>query len=394
MALDYQQVREQIIKIGEEAPTQVKQYLKLRDLAFNLLERYSTDVEYLRNIVKEISETTDPSIRCGVPVEEALNIGAPLPPHLNHATIIAADGSQIIPDRHAQIEFGLINVGAIQIKYGFPDAPKTTVYSSLIHGEHLYNLSDAAVALRRDLEERSCLLELAREAVVSPVISFTDGQMELWGGHGTNIDLVSNFQQSLETYKQVLFQLYKNDVITAGYVDKPASRLVIRLLELAAIPKEDQKDIKKIHPYMGIRDIDIYSLLLRSGERSAVFSIKSKFSSSYQDKLALHFFYLNVGLPNHPWLVRVEVPSWVVENKEKLDNLHAILVHQCRTMGMRPYPYLLHRAHEVAVVSLREKEQVSEMIAAELRKRGVKLEGISYKQSIKNLAGRTRYARR
>jgi len=74
-----------------------------------------------------------------------------------------------------------------------------------------------------------------------------------------------------------------------------------------------------------------------------------------------------------------------------LDNLHAVLVHQCRMMGSRPYPYLLHRAHEAAVVSLQEKEQVTQMIALELRKRGVIVGEQSYKQAAKDSAARTRY---
>jgi hypothetical protein len=40
---------------------------------------------------------------------------------------------------------------------------------------------------------------------------------------------------------------------------------------------------------------------------------------------------------------------------------------------------------------LLEKEQVTQMIVLELRKRGVEVEERSYKQSAKDLVGRTRY---
>jgi hypothetical protein len=59
-------------------------------------------------------------------------------------------------------------------------------------------------------------------------------------------------------------------------------------------------------------------------------------------------------------------------------------------MGARPYPYLLHRSHEAAVVSLEEKEQVTEMISLELRKRGLPVGDPSNKQFAKDQAGRTR----
>ena len=74
-----------------------------------------------------------------------------------------------------------------------------------------------------------------------------------------------------------------------------------------------------------------------------------------------------------------------------LDNLHAVLVEQCRIMGQWSYPYLLHRAHETAVVSFQEKEQVTLMITQEPRRRGVEVGELSDKQAAKDLQGRTRY---
>jgi hypothetical protein len=74
-----------------------------------------------------------------------------------------------------------------------------------------------------------------------------------------------------------------------------------------------------------------------------------------------------------------------------LDGLHAVLVSQCRTLGSRSYPYLLHRAHETAIVSLQEKEQVTQMIALELRRRGVQVGEMSQKQALKGVSGRTSY---
>jgi hypothetical protein len=60
-------------------------------------------------------------------------------------------------------------------------------------------------------------------------------------------------------------------------------------------------------------------------------------------------------------------------------------------MGSRAYPYLLHRAHETAVVTLPEKDQVSQMIAVELLRRGVEVGEVSQKQASKEMGGRTRY---
>ena len=88
--------------------------------------------------------------------------------------------------------------------------------------------------------------------------------------------------------------------------------------------------------------------------------------------------------------MRVEVPAWVAEDKKLLNDLHAVLVDQCQAISNRPYPYLLHRAHETAVVTRDEKEQVDTMISLELRNRGLKPGFKSGKQYHKDLEGRTR----
>ena len=59
-------------------------------------------------------------------------------------------------------------------------------------------------------------------------------------------------------------------------------------------------------------------------------------------------------------------------------------------MGAKPYPYILHRAHEIAVVKMDEKKQVEQMLEIELRHAGGEVEGESNKQSAKDLAGRSR----
>jgi hypothetical protein len=98
-----------------------------------------------------------------------------------------------------------------------------------------------------------------------------------------------------------------------------------------------------------------------------------------------------VGREGDPWLARVDIPRWVAADKTLLDCLHGTLLEHCRLMGARPYPYLLHRAHETAVVTLPEKEQVTQMIEMELRRRGLTPGKVSYKQSAKGLQKRTRY---
>jgi hypothetical protein len=313
-------------------------------------------------------------------------------------TVLAVDGSQINPDRHAEVVYGLVNIGAIQMRTDSAEAPQPSIRSQLFYDEELYTpggtISEELLALKRDLLERRQLAELAGKAA-PPVITFTDGPLELWGAKDTGGGEPgqAEFRDSLELYQQALRQLCEMDATTAGYVDKPGADLVVRLLEIAMAPQDGLWDIKKERPLRGVTEFDLYADYLQPGERSAVFAMQSQSAHLYQDELALHFFYLNVGRAGDAWLARVEVPSWVVNSTERLNSLHAVLVQQCRIMGTRPYPYLLHRAHETALVTLEERQQVTQMIVLERRRRGLSVGKNSAKQSAKNLAGRRRYTR-
>jgi hypothetical protein len=399
MALDFQQVREQIRKLGEKAPLRAQMLRELNEKAFEILKTYAQEPDNLRQKIQLITRNYDPNLRCALPawgpggVAEPIDASFQLPSPPAQATILAADGSQITPDRHAAVFFGLINVGAIQMQHGSPHPPAIKTTSRLFYDEELIELTDATLALKRDINERAMLAELAAEAD-SPVVTFTDGPIELWGVRESGN--ASQFQESMSDYLSVLQRLKSLNVSTAGYVDKPAANLVVRLLEVAITPQDLLGEIKKSYPLRGVTDFELYRNLLASGERSAVFSIQSRSAAAYRHEdpgLALHFFYLNVGRPDHPWLARIEIPAWVAEQQELLDSLHAILVSQSRIMGNRPYPYLLHRAHEAALVSFEERDQVTQMILLELRQRGVNVGEISYKQSAKDLPSRTRYER-
>jgi hypothetical protein len=401
MSLDFQQVRRQVVELGEKAPERQRAQQILRRKASDLLADCADRSLELREKVGLVARQYDPNLRCALPADqdlrhaERLDGSFPLPALPGEATILAADGSQIAPDRHAEVLYGLVNVGAIQMRLGTADPPLATIDSRLIYDEQLDNrsggtLSEAALALQRDLFERKMLARLAQQAL-APVITFTDGPMELWGAKDAGE--AADFQQSLDEYLSVLEELDQLQVITAGYVDKPFATLVVRLLEIAMTPQDQLSRIRDQRPLAGVTDLNLLRDLIKPGERSAVFAIQSKSAASYRGSLALHFFYLNLGRAGNPHIARVEVPAWVADDPQKLDQLHAVLVSQCRLMGSRPYPYLLHRAHETAVVSLDDKAQVTQMIALELRRRGVEVGEISYKQAAKDLAARTRYKR-
>jgi len=393
MPIDYQQIYEKIQEIGKGARERKKTLEERRSKARELLNIYASQLDVLRSKV-DSAKAIDQNIRCALPLDEPLVSSHPSPDSAIQATLIAADGSQINPDRHAAIQFSLVNVGAITMRLNSGEAPTISTESELLYGEELLPngipLSDGMVALKRDVAERTKLDELSK-GIKGQVVTFTDGPIELWGAKGED---TQSYFDYVEKYKGVLSRLQQRGVVTAGYVDKPSADLVVRLLEIMMADNEQTQKLREFHPLRGVSDRWLYgereNPLLPPGHRSAVFQIQSSSEKSYKGVLSLHFFYLNVGTEGHPWPVRVEVPRWVVDDKEKLDLLHAVLVEQCRMMGSRPYPYLLHRAHETAVVKNEEKQQIEQLLTMELRKNNEDVDDGSYKQSAKDLKGRTR----
>ena len=393
MPINYQAIYTQIKELGKGAKERRKKKEEAQASARDLLNFYDSKLDELRSKVDSV-KAVDPNIRCAYPLNETLASSHPPPASVIQATLIAADGSQINPDRHAAIQFCVVNVGAIQMKLNSGETPEIFTDTELLYGEDLlpngYPLSDGMVALKRDLAERSKLEELSK-GLQGSVVTFTDGPIELWGAKGED---ASSYEAIVQKYLGVLSRLQGRGVITAGYVDKPSADLVVRLLEIASADNEQTQKLREFHPLRGVSDRWLFgghkNPLLPPGHRSAVFGIQSSSEKKYTGILSLHFFYLNVGTEGHPWPVRVEIPKWVADDKEKLDLLHGVLVEQCRMMGSKPYPYLLHRAHETAVVKMEEKQQIEQMLAMELRNQDEEVDDGSYKQSAKDLQGRKR----
>jgi hypothetical protein len=170
-------------------------------------------------------------------------------------------------------------------------------------------------------------------------------------------------------------------------VDKPGSGLVMQMLDLAAAPAGATRGTDR---FQGFPDRLLFSeILTHPGGRSALFRIKSNSADNFTGELTHHFFYLNISKNDHPDIVRVEIPAWVADDNAKMRLLHANLVEQAWLLA-NPYPYVLHRAHEEAVISFEDSSRLEEMIIGQLLKIGVKVGRKSNKQTHKDSGGRRR----
>jgi hypothetical protein len=392
MALDFQQVRYQINKMGESAPGRLRELFEKKKKAEQLLTSNTLDITALQEKVRS-TVAVNKNLRCAFPGSEPLDHQSDSPPLPTSMTILAADGSQINPNRYAAVDYCLVNVGAILMVLGEPAPPVTEIRTKLYFNDQMYTTSgrvtESLVALMRDLGERQFLAELTQD-LKPPVITLTDGPLEIWEASESRIG-AKDYQEKFDLYLKALRKLQENSVSTAGYIDKPHSDLIVRLLEIANLPLDQiSRAGRDYRPFLGVTDVDLLKNLLKPGQRSAIFQIQSRTVKEYDPDLRINFFYVNVGRDKkHPYLVRVELPAWVTADRSMLDDLHAVLLQQCQILGSRTYPYIIHRSHEVAVVTKDEKNQVERLIALEFYKRGLNLSEVSQKQALKDLPGRT-----
>jgi hypothetical protein len=379
MPINYQQAYQQIKDIGAGSKERRKKKEEARELARNLLASFSTELDVLKFKV-DSAKAADANIRCAVPLNEPLASSHPIPDSDIQVTLIAADGSQIIPNRHDSLQYYVINVGVIAMQIGSGNTPEVETDTELRILDEFDDtfFSDSQVALQRDVSEKYS----------GTIIALTEGQLELWGS--VDNENAREFEKSLQDYLNVLEQLQKKKIIAGGYVDKPGANWFVKLLEIAGTPADELKNVRKNRLLAGVTDLWLFSQILGEHERSAVFALQAKSAEKYKGALAIHFFYINVGDKKHPKIARVDVPLWVAENPSMLNALHSVLVEQSRIMGKAPFPYLLHRAHEIAVVTHREKEEIDRLLSRDILSNGGELGEKSGKQTAKDLQGRTR----
>jgi hypothetical protein len=395
MTLELNQVAPQVKAMGRSLAKQQPARAETIKFAQQLLQEFSLQFSDLHDRIKR-AEHVQQSQRFGwvgaAPTQEALADAWPLPPCPEQVTVIASDGSQILPDQHAITLYYVINTGSIIYQHGSNRKPETFNPPPLLCYEpgDLFDdqgrvISSGEVNVKRDLAELQVLVERAnylRGDTAEATIAMIDGQLAL-----RVIDLPFDRQQLVQDqYIDLLNSLRESQALLAGYVDRPRSTFVLALLHLASMDLAAITEASlRVSAFRQLTDLDLFGFL-RPGERSAIFTIQAKGLDKYnRSGHEIHFFYLNVGGdPLSPTLARVEVPAWLIADRHAVDLLQATVVRQARINGT--YPYVLARAHELAVISTEEREAVEMMLAVEMRRQGLRPK-LSPKQYNKSLLG-------
>ena len=369
MPVNYEQLRSQLKQAGKTLRLRQSIFSKAAD-AYTMLLKSESQKEDLAERIRE-ALAGKPDTRCALPGDEPVGISHPLPslPPVG-IRLLACDGSQISPSRHDEISFGLINTAVVEYVVRSGRAPVISTMTKLLDFEALP--SEDVLGVQRDAAEKRFLAEKADEAPRDiPVFAICDGPLELF----TETPEMKENQKLKEDYIQSLRMLADRQAPAVGYIDRPRSDPVLRMLDLLG-PGHGDRD-------PGVDDSMIFSRILGPGERSAVFGMNSRLNNELEDPLRLCFFYLNIGRAGNPYISRVELPAWAAE-EQILDLLHGLLIEQCWILGGHPYPFILHRAHECAVVTMAEKEEVKGLLLREILENGMRMPEKSNKQIAKD----------
>ena len=110
-------IQKSLSKFADQAKAHYEQEaLYLRELKA-VLAGYADRLDEIRSVVGREADT-NARLRCAVPTEEAINTAIPVGPMPEQVALLAADGSQINPSRHARVPFCVINIGAVEMVRG------------------------------------------------------------------------------------------------------------------------------------------------------------------------------------------------------------------------------------------------------------------------------------
>ena len=385
-------IQKKLASFSTQAKAHHQRVVRRLETLWERLETYADQLDQLKAIVDKEAEV-NPRLRCAVPVDEPLDTVVPVGALPGQITLAAADGSQINPSHHARVPFCVINIGVVTMVRGSGETLKVHTQSALLDYDTVLQpeggmLSEGGVALKRDLRERAVLLEVAGELPAN-ALAMVDGPLELIRDPQTS----GGFEEFIKDYEIILSGFQTNGLILLGYIDKSQNDLIGRLLALTPSGETGQEPSER--DLSGVRDLQLMAMLLKNpGDRSAIFGVYSRTALNFRPEHRLHFFYLNVGTTDHPHLARVEVPAWIAGDKAKVALIQAALLDQAQMLGSRPYPYLLHRAHEEALISLDEHQWVEDMIVKEFLEDGLDVGDLSNKQYLKDMdMKKTRYQR-
>lgn len=386
MTLEFNQVVEQVYRMAsmlEKLNFDIGGRLELAESRFE----EASDLDAVNQRIGWVRQSEISGYRGATPLPinpEPINHVVDAPPMLNKATIIAADGSQVYPDEHALVHYYLLNIALYVYYHGVDRTPEQLTYPQLFyHHEHVHD-KYGSVIRNGTVDDRRTLDEIARLAQTCRDISKTDAPKPLVALYDNRLMYLPANDESNRTSEEKLrdfigslVRLHDSGATLAGYIDNPfRSKRFVQLLYLMSIKDEAElharrDQISRAGDLDGLTDQQFFFHILKKGQRSALMvqnSPQNKVFGQRGENYEIAFFYLKVYNNTTSKVVRVDVPMWVARDEARVNQLHALLLHQCRLQGRNPYPYAITRADELAWVGIKDRNKLDELVNAQIRR--------------------------
>ena len=366
MTLELSGLAEQVRAMGQQLAVREQEYADLVAQARLWLAQYADQGESLCHPAR--------NFHAAIPTQEPLDAEHPLPAVPERFTFIAADGTEIQPDSHELAYYYLINVGCLVYRHGSGQTPEAYSQPTIGYAEDdIYDRGQLVAGnlldIKRDLAE---ITTLAERCVAEPpdatTVAVVDGTLIMW----TLADASPDYQrEKAQVYIQQLDHIRDSGAVVASFISRPQRSEVTRLLYLASENGDVERARNSDHRMKRLPDYAVFETLA-PGARSALFVSPSPINHAYYASAhTIHFFYLNLAAEGSaPAVARIEVPSWVAEDADRLALVHGAIVAQARITG--DYPYALVRADELAFISGPEREALEDMVIASLVRAGVR----------------------
>jgi hypothetical protein len=372
MSLDLPTVLPQVEQMGRtlaERQAEAARRLPIAQAALNGAARLSAE-----DLQARIARAGD-RWRGALPSLEPLDQTYSPPAHPARLTLIAADGSQIYPDRHAVAFYYVINVGSIVIHHGSGEPPLVNTRPDVhfedtdLHDPEGGSVTTALINGLRDAAELDELASLAEQDPERPCLALLDNGLLLWLALQVRDQDRRQIDRVLQAYLGHLDRLRAADAVVAGYIDRPRSSDVLALLHLAMLEKDQITDERlRASPFRGLTDRSLFGRFLPEGHRSAAFIEGSPLNRDFEKRHhGVGFFYLHTAAAEQ--IARVEVPEWVAQDPAMMGLVHAALLEQARSTGGFPYP--LVRAHELAVITQNERREFDRLLSGVMQRHGM-----------------------
>jgi NurA domain len=326
----------------------------------------------------------------------------PTPPAAH--TVFATDGSQISPSHHEIAYCYLLNIGTVMLHYGQSRHPVLDSIPEVFYKpEDLYVSrqwgirTEEWMGYKRAVSEAIFLAEMGENwakvnnyIFPAPTLAMVDGSLILWF-----LEALPNEARDiiLQPILEAWDRLRVARIPLLGYLSASRSSDSLAFLRFQACTHEVPDCITNC-PNVGfaatlsyaekapcqvfepLRDVILWATILSPGQRSPFWKSQSRILDLYGLN-SVYFCYVHVGTE----IARIEVPEWLIEDKEQLDLALGMMLAQVKKGG--GYPVTLAEAHNQAVVKGGDRGRFFALLEQQMIKAGLKNVGISYKETRK-----------